>query len=904
MKHKILAALMACMLLFCSMPCAAFIDTEGSTYEEAVDVLCELGIIEGTSEDYFEPAGSLTRAQMVTIAVRLYGVQNLTPEAIFEDVPADHWAAGAVAAGHKMGIINGVSKSHFMPDDAVTFAQAVKMLICVLGYDVQAEAQGGYPSGYIAVASRLGLIKGVSEKMNRGDMAKLVYSALYVPLFEGVIYDGEGALGYGESEETILTKYLHLKKITGIVMANAYENIGTANTSAGQISIEGEKLYVGTTDIENYIGQKVTAYAAETDGEEVYTVKTFRAAKKAETKTLLAKQVLAGTTKTRLHYELEGGSETKYLEIADNARLMYNGAEKENWTAEDLQPAVGTITWIANEGAVADMLIVWNYTTFVVTGRDEEQSILFVKDLSGSVSELQIPEGEAQKRVRVEDKNGIAKGITDITEDAIVSAAFDADGVLRKLIVSKATVTGTVTEISDEIVIDQNAYAADDTLLSQVSVGDKGLFYLDHAGRIVLLDESAQPAWKYGYIVRAGISRGIEKTVSFKVFTEDGTMEVFRVADTVEINDLRVDNTLLFENAYSLTDAQKIAVVPLIRSGEIKEQLIRFEINTNGEIYKVCTAKDGSGYTDEEREAVFTKDWSGDQTMYLGHTLKSFNSRHMMTDKSIIFRVPAAYNDENDKEYAVQKMANLTHAEIYKDASIYDLTEYNDIGVLVLRGGGSTDKNVGNYAMVVGTGRGLMEDGTACETLRLYDSMGGGEMLLYNPDEVQVYFRGFALTNTEGENAEEHIVNEGGTIQLREIIAISDLHPGDIIKYAENGGVLTSVTCLLRAKTPVVGEKAYEGTSMKWPSEKMDYYPTLYLYSEAKKVSERTFKFDVPLTDGEIVERVHVFSTAPVLIFDTEKETYRVASAAAMREGDTFFAARSNPYENLIVIYR
>lgn len=904
MKHKILAAFMACMLLFCSMPCAAFIDTEGSTYEEAVDVLCELGIIEGVTKDYFEPAGNLTRAQMVTIAVRLYGVQNLTPEAIFEDVPADHWAAGTVAAGYKMGFINGVSESHFMPDDTVTFAQAVKMLVCVLGYDVQAEAQGGYPSGYIAVASRLDLLKGVSEKMNRGDMAKLVFNALYVPLYEGVAFDGEGALGYGESEETILTKYLHLKKVTGIVTANAYESIGTANAALGQISIEGEKLYTGTTDIENYIGQKVTAYVAETDGEDIYTVKTFRVAKKAETKALLAGQVLSGTTKTRLHYELEGGSETKYLEIADNARLMYNGTEKKNWTNADLQPAVGTVTWIANNGAVADILIVWDYTTFVVTGKDAEQSVVFAKDLSGSASELQIPEGEAQKRVRVENQNGEAIGIADITEDSIVSAAIDADGVLRKLIVSKATVTGTITEKGDEIVVDQTAYEADDTILSTVSVGDRALFYMDFAGRIVAVDASAQPVWKYGYIVRAGMSRGLEKEVNFKVFTEGGTMEIFKVSDMVEINDLRVENKLLFENAYSLTDAQKIAIVPLIRSGEVKEQLIRFELNGDGEICKVFTAKDGNNYSDEEREAVFTKDWSGDQTMYLGHTLKSFNSRHMMTDKSIIFRVPAVYNDENDKEYAIQKMANLTHAEIYKDASIYDLTEYNDIGVLVLRGGGSTDKNAGDYAMVVGTGNGLMEDGTACETLRLYDSMGGGEMLLYNPDEVQVYFRGFALTNTEGANAEEHIVNEDGSTQLKETIALSDLHPGDIIKYAKDGDVLTSLTCLLRAKTPVVGEKAYEGTSMKWPSEKMDYYPTLYLYAEAKKVSSRTFKFDVPLTGGEIVERVHVFSTAPVLIFDTEKETYRVASAAAMREGDKFFASRANPYERLIVIYR
>lgn len=904
MKTKLTILLMVLSLLLVSVPCAAYIDTDGSEYENAVDTLSALGIVEGMTEEYFEPQGKVTRAQMAAISVRLMGAGADTTSTIFEDVPSEHWASGVINAAYKLGIINGISASLFAPEETVTYEQAVKMLVCVLGYDVQAKAQGGFPAGYLAVASRLDLLRGVSNKMYRGDMAILVYNALDVPLFSGETYSGDGITSYKEQDRTILTAFLRLEPIHGIVNANAYETLSGSRAQNGMIVVGEEELFVGTSTIENAIGRKVTAYASKTDGEDAKTVIAFRIDKRSSEKTLYAGQILPETDTKRLYYQLEDGTDKRDIDIKNDAILMYNGSPVKNWTKDDITPSVGTVTLISNNGNEADVIIVWEYSTEFITSTDNELCMLYTKDSADKVYEYEIVSSDADKKIRMESEKGTVIGFDALKTDMVLSCAKDKNGVLRKMILAEASVTGTVTEISDKVTIEGTEYIVEEALLKDISVGISGKFNLDHLGRIVMLDKNAVTNWKYGYALRLAQEKGLNGASYLKLFSEEGKMEVLPIAEKVEVNELTVTRDLLFKDAYSLEDAQKIAIVPFARSGSVKEQLIRYELNGVGEICKVFTAKDGNNYSDEEREAIFTKDWSGDQTMYLGHTLKSFNSRHMMTDKSIIFNVPAAYNNENDKEYAIQKMANLTHAEIYKNASIYDLTEYNDIGVLVLRGGGSTDKNVGDYAMVVGMGRGLMEDGTACETLRLYDSMGGGEMLLYNPDEVQVYFRGFALTNTEGENAEEHIVNEGGTIQLKETIALSDLHPGDIIKYAKDGNVLTSITCLLRAKTPVVGEKAYEGTSMKWTSEKMDYYPTLYLYSEAKKVSSRTFKFDVPLTGGEIVERVHVFSTAPVLIFDTEKETYRVASAAAMREGDKFFASRANPYERLIVIYR
>ena len=59
--------------------------------------------------------------------------------------------------GAELGIISSADK--FNPKEAITYEQAVKMLVCAAGYDNIAEMEGGYPLGYFNTASRLGLYK-------------------------------------------------------------------------------------------------------------------------------------------------------------------------------------------------------------------------------------------------------------------------------------------------------------------------------------------------------------------------------------------------------------------------------------------------------------------------------------------------------------------------------------------------------------------------------------------------------------------------------------------------------------------------------------------------------------------------------------------------------------------------
>ena|GEM_PF-1194950 len=98
------------------------------------------GIMNGLSGTAFAPEGSITRAQMATIAYRWLQKQQMNavattnttataPEAAsFTDVAADLWAADAIAYVQSTGLMTGYSDGTFKPDSILTRAEAVKVL--------------------------------------------------------------------------------------------------------------------------------------------------------------------------------------------------------------------------------------------------------------------------------------------------------------------------------------------------------------------------------------------------------------------------------------------------------------------------------------------------------------------------------------------------------------------------------------------------------------------------------------------------------------------------------------------------------------------------------------------------------------------------------------------------------
>ena len=169
----VLALAMTLSLVTISAGAKDFADSDELTseqYEEAVNVMSEMGIIDGYTDGDFRPQGTLTRqAAAKIIACMMLGkttAESLgTQAAPFKDVPAGSQFAGYIAFCVERGLIDGYADGTFRPTGTLTGFAFLKMLLGALGYDSSIEGYTG-TNWTVNVAGRayeIGLTDGNEE---------------------------------------------------------------------------------------------------------------------------------------------------------------------------------------------------------------------------------------------------------------------------------------------------------------------------------------------------------------------------------------------------------------------------------------------------------------------------------------------------------------------------------------------------------------------------------------------------------------------------------------------------------------------------------------------------------------------------------------------------------------------
>ncbi len=104
-----------------------FVDVnEDDWFNNAVSTLTNAGIISGYEDGTFRPNASITRAELVKIAVAFYDAET-EAEADFTDTDG-HWADRFIDAAYGLGFVSGYEDGSFQPDKAVTRAEAMKII--------------------------------------------------------------------------------------------------------------------------------------------------------------------------------------------------------------------------------------------------------------------------------------------------------------------------------------------------------------------------------------------------------------------------------------------------------------------------------------------------------------------------------------------------------------------------------------------------------------------------------------------------------------------------------------------------------------------------------------------------------------------------------------------------------
>lgn len=154
---------------------------------DTINDVVSYGIVEGDPDGDLRLSDCMTRAEFAAISCRMLNLDIIELEnTIFLDVNKDFWGYDYINTAYNYGIIHGYDDKTFKPNEFISYEEALKMIVCSLGYSQKAEQYAIYPYGYKICAAELGLTKNLKtsdgQNIIREDVVQLIYNGLDVPM--------------------------------------------------------------------------------------------------------------------------------------------------------------------------------------------------------------------------------------------------------------------------------------------------------------------------------------------------------------------------------------------------------------------------------------------------------------------------------------------------------------------------------------------------------------------------------------------------------------------------------------------------------------------------------------------------------------------------------------------------
>ncbi len=682
-----------------------FADVDGTGYETPVGILGALNIMGGYTDGSFHPYSTMTRAEMAAVSVRLRGVTDYGDVVSLDDVQYKdmdgHPLAAAVAYARSMGIVDGYSDGYFYPDDPVTYEQAVKMILGALGYDYYSIAKGGYPAGYLQVASELKLTSGVGltvgSYITRGDVAKIVYNALTVDMMTATSYgDGTSDVTYEIVEgKNILNTYFDVEEISGIVEENSSTAIdGETTIDKDEVRIGDEVFNIGDTNIDEYLGYYVTFYAIESEYSDKRVIISYKVeSSKNEYLKINAEyidDVELTSSRYIIHYwRNDREKNTHQAKISLTPVVIYNGVAVTDFTLADFNPEYGQVTLVDNDrDGVYDMVDILSYEILtVLTSSAASGSVNAYPTFTTGLRSVKLIEDEDEDyKVKLVDGSGTPVTFNMIDKNSVLNVAVskDKDSLVRTAIVSNDKVEGTIRSVNDagQYVINGKGYDVVSYIeeSGELSVGDSGTFFLTYDGRIAGYDAEQKVTRNIGMFIAYKSGSMSEGGDMIKILKSDGTIAIYNLANTVKLN----GETMSGSNLFSLisdptnplfgrrdTESSRLSrevpdparcgiLYKLNSSGNISE----ITMNATGATVSAATTDTGYGNNDIRcvvKRGKTSSDGTGD-SLYYSTAYRCFHrsdNRVYVTDNTILMWSQEGVNKSEGSSFWVSRPSQL-----------------------------------------------------------------------------------------------------------------------------------------------------------------------------------------------------------------------------------------------------
>ncbi|HHW02252.1 MAG TPA: S-layer homology domain-containing protein [Thermoanaerobacterales bacterium] len=753
----------------------SFSDVKDANVADAVTRLSALDILNGYPDGTFKPDNQITRAEFAKIIVSAVGVGKAAEYAKgttqFKDVPSDYWASGYIKVASDMKIVNGRGNGVFDPNANVTYAEAITMIVRALGYEPKAQALGGYPGGYLAIAAEKDITKNVNVvntlAATRGDVAKMVNNALDVNLMEQTGY-GTNTI-FEEVDKTLLTSKLSVDELVGVVTAipkvdNTLDKdeitLEVTEKNGSELKTAETDDYTVLSDIDtaSLFGLKVKAWAkddkiffvsVETKDKDTYRDSIDTVNKDASNK-----------VKSLYLYVAD-----KTINVASDAKVYVNYKEA---ALDDLTANMYGTFVVTNNNI--SFINVFNYAgNGVVTAVDSSKETIEYFVNSATTKKIRLADYDAYT---ISDKNGKTLSLSDIKEDSVIYWWENTDDDELFITVVNENATGELTKVRpDKVYIDGNGYGVNanatasdnenDKIVKFLSGGElsdavvnltkenvKVLFDINGDVRHISGAAEATSGTMYGIAMDA-YRNGTE--YDLKVFNEQGEKVVYPV-------DKKADWQPLADYFASYT-----AFVP-----------VQFELNSDGKI-KEGTLKKVSDLVDTHDITLASDGFNKDNDYITDGVNKYY------IDSTIIMK----YDKDDDKD---PKLVN-----------------WNDI----------EDKTpTGAKAYVVG------KSGKAADAVIFYDNFTSiSDDTLYGIVSDKPYYDGndwLVQINTAGEGKVEYIISSRTAVAK-----------GDILSFTANtDNEITVLSKTSQASYKSVAETVYDVDSnyVSFVGDESTYY--------------------------------------------------------------------------------
>lgn len=626
-------------------------------------------------------------ANLLAITLKLDGGAD---KDYFTDIENSEYkdAINALAAKNIIPI-----SSMYEPDSSITLEQAVQNAVYALGW--------GIDDNYKRTAGQLGLIDSV--KLNYADLldetsaAQLIYNMLNA----NYLYDKNSDSVTSDNEHTLLGSYYKVVKTKGKITAT--EDVALPNyissCGEGQIRIDDELIYVGNTDIDQYLGYKVEVFLMEDNGE--YTALCYSVLSDNDILTIDIADIdtVQGFDEGD-DYDYRVSPSIKYykntssktVRLSRNSTIIYNNAITNNAENSDFTGDSGSVVLTDTDGdGKYDMVSVKKYKTYIVAGYDTSSNSVSFKDSKFILKPQQISDVKIYKNNRTVEASAIAENdvlclyCEKVDDDAINSSDK------ATIYISADSTTGKVTSIKTSTriaTVDGKAYKVSPTAMNEIASGKTQKLYLDISGIIVKAEDVADD-YDYIYVMSMFKNDG-GNGASLKYITKTNQKAETPFAKKVTYTGKDENGIWVERKSYKADALYEMLSTVITGHTLVKAKIVDDEITMLTMAADMTGTNDYRGYTDN----AFTLDGTATEAVSNNQIL---TSNYGAVSGTTLLMLDYTDNEEDSEfvYYAKSDYNTLSHLfRFVQEMYIYDANSNLDAGVCVIKLDKTLDKEV------------------------------------------------------------------------------------------------------------------------------------------------------------------------------------------------------------------